>query len=58
MGQSKLYRAGQEKPAVAGIVKSGTTQGTPSAKQAGKTHAMKNRSVSHSPLANEGRHSR
>lgn len=58
MGQSKLYRAGQKKPAGGGIVKSGTTQSTPSAKQASKPHATKNRSVNHSPLANDGRHSR
>ena len=48
MGQSKIYRAGQKKPDGAGVVKSSTRQGTPSAKQGGKTHAVKNRSVNHS----------
>jgi hypothetical protein len=45
--QSKLYRAGQKKPAGGGTVKSGTQQGPTSGKQGGKTHAVKNRTVNH-----------
>ena len=48
-GRSKIYRAGQKKPAAAGggTVKSGTQQGKTSSNQTGKTHAVKNRSVNH-----------
>jgi hypothetical protein len=45
-GQPKQYRTGQKKPGGA-IVKSTTMQGVPSGKQGGKTHQVKNRSVSH-----------
>ncbi len=45
--QSKLYRAGEKKPAGGGVVKSGTQQGTTSSKQTGKTHQDNNRSVNH-----------
>lgn len=49
MGQSKMYRAGQKKPANqgGGAVKSGNQQGTSSKSQGGKTHATKNRSINH-----------
>jgi hypothetical protein len=45
--QSKLYKAGQKKPADGGTVKSGTQQGRPSKSQGGKTHSVKNITVNH-----------
>ena len=49
MGQEKLHKAGQKKPAKqgGGTVASGSQQGQSSKNQTGKTHAVKNRSVNH-----------
>ena len=48
-GQQKLHKAGEKKSAAqgGGTVKSGVQQGPTSKTQTGKTHAVKNRSVSH-----------
>lgn len=45
-GQQKQYRAGQKKPG-GEVVKGKQPEGTPSKKQGGSTHAVKNRSINH-----------
>lgn len=48
-GQQKRYKAGQTRSTAqgGGTVSSGSQQGLTSKKQTGKTHSVKNRSVSH-----------
>lgn len=47
MAQSKLYKAGQKRPAGAGTVMKGTQQGATSKTQSGHQHEGKNRAVNH-----------